>query len=231
MIFDILFQNTKGNVKSLNASFAQNTSDGTRNADPYQMAGILPYGSQPCPHTPPGFLPFGIPGLQGYPMFRPPMSSVSSVSSGTSTSDQDNSMYSLFHEMSTRLKSIEQSVSKIAPIEKDMAYLKLQMSDIQNSNASLSLKIQEVERSCQYNGDVFDKLICTQEQTDYKISQLQIENQKLATRLDNIELEYSKLNNKCLENQSKLMENGLIIFGVQEVRPSVQSRNESHENS
>lgn len=154
---------------------------------------IPPYpGSQPTYFSPPG------------PMY-PPFASVQS--------QDNNGLFELVQEMNNRLKIIETNVTKIVSIEKDVSHLKREVCKIQETNKALSSRITDLESFCETYSEVTDDYISTKRKFQDEITTVKSNIQRLHN-------ENNFNTQKCLDTQVRYMENQLIIFGVDEVRPA-----------
>lgn len=99
-------------------------------------------------------------------------------------------------------------------MEQDMAYLKIQMSNIQESNYTLTNKVFEIEKSCQFNSAQYDQFNREKEHIDADIDLLKTQYSSINSQTQTLFTQNSELNTRCLDLQSRIMENDLIIFGV-----------------
>lgn len=180
---------------------------GQGSSDPQVHPSFIHHGPYIPPYPGPQPTYFPTPGMPG-PMYPP------------FTQSAENGLFELVQEMNDRLKIIETNVTKISTIEKDVSYLKHQVSKLHETNKSLVSRITELESFCETYSDVTDDFITTKRKFQEEFKTVQNNIQSLnGTNNSTIQ--------KCLETQARYMENQLIIFGVDEARPtnSENSRN------
>ena len=116
----------------------------------------------------------------------------------------------------TRLTAIEQSVSKLAPIEQNISALIMDVTNLKSENKHLSTKVCEVERSCQTISSIFDRFMESKCETDTDICDLKATNKQLSEKLDHTYETLNKVSEDLLDIKSRSMRENLLFFGLQE---------------
>lgn len=141
----------------------------------------------------------------------------------------DNGLMEIVQEMNNRLKTIEINVAKIVPLEKDVTYLKNQVSALHNTNKTLSDRITELESFCQTYSDITDDYLTTKRKLQDEITNVK---GNLETQVKSLHSVNNSLSQKCIDTQTRYMENQLLIFGVDEARQQgLNNEQPSRENT
>ncbi|KAH3857434.1 hypothetical protein DPMN_100041 [Dreissena polymorpha] len=130
----------------------------------------------------------------------------------------DMSIYELFKEMNVRLKAIETNVSKITPIERDLTYLRAQMSEIREESKSTSKRIYDIETFCSTFSDITDDIFNSRKCIEDELSSVKQHNSWLENQIHILTKQKYSLHKQCLGNQTRHMEKNLIVFGIEEAR-------------
>lgn len=163
--------------------------------------------------------PYPSPSYQYYNHMIPPMVPSRPIYPQITNQNQDGGLHDLISEMNNRLKTIESSFSKLKLMEKDVAYLKSKVTEIHENNKSIGERIGDVEKFCQTFSDLADDNIDAKRKFQEEISSLKAENTSLKQEINHLKTQNDDLHDMCLQNQCRSMENNLIFFAIDEVRP------------
>lgn len=164
-------------------------------------------------------------------MYQPPFPQFAPFQAYPTTQSNNENLLELVHEINHRLKGIELKVEKISPIEKDITYLKTQFHDFRKESNSMAQRITEVETFCQTYSDVTDQVINSRSHFDAELTKMKHYNIQLENQVDMLNTQNIDLKTRCLDLQTKYMENELIFFGIDEARRDGQSNRESVEET
>ena len=118
----------------------------------------------------------------------------------------------------TRLTAIEQSVSKLAPIENNISTLMMDVGNLKTENKRLSTKVCEVEHSCQTISGIFDQFLESKNETDMNIENIKTVNNQLSKKLDETCENFNKISEELIDVKYRSMRENLLFFGLCETR-------------
>jgi prefoldin subunit 5 len=131
--------------------------------------------------------------------------------------------------MNNRMKIVEKGFNTMRALEKDVTYLKVSVSEIQDSSKNIKSKIDDVETFCVNLNDTADDLMSSKRRVDSEISSLKAKNQYLENEIHNLRQSNTQLKDLCLRIQSRSIENNLLFFGLDEALPANEDRENPEE--
>lgn len=148
-------------------------------------------------------------------------------SNGTPSSQNNNnsnqmygSLHELIQQMNTafmnRLDLIDQKVSKLDPIERDVSFTRVDVARLKQENTDLRRKVDDVEKSCSTISSFFDNFNERASKSENNVYNLQKENSRLQTEVSELKSKYSKVSEDLLEVKTRAMQENLLIFGIGE---------------
>ncbi|MEW8542101.1 MAG: hypothetical protein AB2693_01085 [Candidatus Thiodiazotropha sp.] len=120
------------------------------------------------------------------------------------------------NNFSSRLSTIENSLSKLGKIENDVTRVRADVENIKSDNLSFNQRLMDVEIFCQTNSDSFDAFNKKTDTNSENISNLKDENRYLSLQLSEIRHNYANLKEEFLELKTRNMQENLLFFGIPE---------------
>lgn len=120
------------------------------------------------------------------------------------------------NNFSSRLSTIENSLSKLGKIENDVTRVRADVENIKSDNLSFNQRLMDVEIFCQTNSDSFDAFNKKADTNSENISNLKDENRYLSLQLSEIRHNYANLKEEFLELKTRNMQENLLFFGIPE---------------
>lgn len=132
-------------------------------------------------------------------------------------------MYDFMQQMNQRMMQIQDSVSKLGDIQKDMATMHKNASRLERDNNEIKGKLNSFETFSETVGNFCDDYFDTKKELTEELSCLRQENRKLNAEIDsmkdvnkNLLDDSRKLNESFLDMKMRAMETNLIFFGIEE---------------
>ena len=114
----------------------------------------------------------------------------------------------------SRLSSIEANVSRLGKIEQDVSSVRSEMSLLKLDNIALNAKCVDLEKSCQFISDKYDKYTDSEKKQSETIQNLRCENSLLWREIDKSKSNYQKAQDEIQELKARSMQENLLFFGL-----------------
>ena len=123
-----------------------------------------------------------------------------------------------------RLSSIEQNMSKLGLIERDISLMRSDVGNIKRDTAEFNKRIMDLEKVSQNTCEKYNSLVKSSKTTNTRVDHLQKENESLTVELTDVRSEnsrlqesYNTLKEDFLELKCRSMQENLLFFGIPEV--------------
>ena len=126
-------------------------------------------------------------------------------------------MFSFMDQINYKITAVQNSVSKLDKIEKDMSSVQIAVSDLQTESAQTRKKLIDFDTFAQTSAAVCDDFLSSKQDYECKFREAKQENDLLKIELDELRQEHENLHENFLELQSRTMQRNLIFFGLDEV--------------
>ena len=144
-------------------------------------------------------------------------------SNSNSSTQMFNSLTQSIQQMNTafmsRLDQIDNKVSRLDTIEREVSYTRVDVSNLKLENADLKQKLADMERSCVAISDMFDKFKNNASKSEFDVKALQNENTQLKAEIHTLNSKYTKVSDDLLELKTRSMQENLLFFGIAEAPP------------
>lgn len=124
-------------------------------------------------------------------------------SNSNSSTQMFNSLTQSIQQMNTafmsRLDQIDNKVSRLDTIERDVSYTRVDVSNLKLENTDLKQKLADMERSCVAISDMFDKFKNNASKSEFDVKALQNENTQLKAEIHTLNSKYTKVSDDLLE--------------------------------
>lgn len=126
-------------------------------------------------------------------------------------------MFSFMDQINYKITAVQNSVSKLDKIEKDMSMVQIAVSDLQTESAQTRKKLIDFDTFAQTSAAVCDDFLTSKQDYEIKFREAKQENDLLKNEIDELRQEHENLSENFLELQSRTMQRNLIFFGLDEV--------------
>lgn len=154
------------------------------------------------------------PGMQSY-------NGTNGMSS--SQGESSNSLQQIVQQMQqmnstflSRLDLIDQKVSKLDLIERDVSFTRTDVCKLKQENTELKQKVDDMEKTCITISSMFDDLKAKSSEAETDVYDLRNMNSKLQDEMSKLENKHSKMSEDLLEIKCRAMQENLLFFGIAE---------------
>ena len=123
-------------------------------------------------------------------------------------------MVQQIQQTNTVLLSIEANVSRLGKIEQDVSPVRGEISLLKLDNIALNAKCVDLEKSCQFISDKYDKYTDSEKKQSETIQNLRCENSLLWREIDKSKSNYQKAQDEIQELKARSMQENLLFFGL-----------------
>ena len=135
-----------------------------------------------------------------------------------SNGNSNGTIVSMIEQMNnnfcSRLSNIETSLTKLTTIEREVAFVRSDVFQLQTDNTNLSRRMSEVEKSCQMINSCFDESKTFHINLQKEMSELKKQNSVLTDKMKSNFASNESLSNELSELKARSMQQNLLFFGI-----------------
>ena len=135
-----------------------------------------------------------------------------------SNGNSNGTIVSMIEQMNnnfcSRLSNIETSLTKLTTIEREVAFVRSDVYQLQTDNTNLSRRMSEVEKSCQLISSCFDESKTLHINLQKEMSELKKQNSVLTDKIKSNFASNESLSNELSELKARSMQQNLLFFGI-----------------
>ena len=141
----------------------------------------------------------------------------------SSQGDSSNSMQAIVQQMQqmnstflSRFDLIDQKVSKLDLIERDVSFTRADVCKLKQENTELKQKVDDMEKTCIIISSMFDNLKAKSSEAETDVCDLRNMNARLQDEMSKLENKHFKMSEDLLEIKCRAMQENLLFFGIAE---------------